>query len=158
SVNEHFLSGKETAKDKIAVVKIDGVLMEGNMGFAQKEIDAAAADPHVKAVLLRVISPGGSITSSDDLYHRLTELRDGKNIKQKGGAKTLVVSMGAVAASGGYYISMPAKYIVAETTTITGSIGVYAAFPNIAGLAKEYGFGMNVIKAGAVKDSGSMFK
>jgi len=158
SLTEHFHSGKDSAKDKIAIVKIDTVLMEGNTGFALKQIDAAAADNKVKAVIVRVNSPGGSITASDDLHHRLIELRDGKNIKQKGGAKTLVVSMGAIAASGGYYISVPAKHIVAETTTITGSIGVYAAFPNIAGLADKYGFGMNVIKAGAVKDSGSMFK
>jgi protease-4 len=66
--------------------------------------------------------------------------------------------MGALTASGGYYISMPGQHLFAEPTTITGSIGVYASFPNIAGLAKEYGFGMNVIKAGEVKDSGSMFK
>jgi protease-4 len=65
--------------------------------------------------------------------------------------------MGALAASGGYYISMPAEYLFAERTTITGSIGVYAAFLNIEGLAKNVGFNMNVIKAGDMKDSGSMF-
>jgi protease-4 len=65
--------------------------------------------------------------------------------------------MGSLAASGGYYIAMPAQYLVAERTTITGSIGVYASFPNIADLADKYGFRMETIKAGAVKDSGSMF-
>jgi protease-4 len=65
--------------------------------------------------------------------------------------------MGSLAASGGYYAAMPAEYIFAERTTITGSIGVYAAFPNVAGLATRYGVSMNVIKAGDIKDSGSMF-
>src|SRR5262249_62128403 len=86
------------------------------------------------------------------------ELHDGSNIHQKGGKKPIVVSMGSLAASGGYYISMPADYLIAETTTITGSIGVYAAFPNIADFANEHGISMNIIKAGAIKDSGSMFK
>jgi protease-4 len=65
--------------------------------------------------------------------------------------------MGSVAASGGYYIAMPAKFLMAEQTTITGSIGVYAAFPNIATLADKYGVRMEIIKAGDIKDSGSMF-
>jgi protease-4 len=158
SIQEQFHSGKSSARDKIAIIKMDGVIMEGSNSFVQKEIDQAAADSHVKAVVLRINSPGGTITGSDDLHRRILELKQGKNPQQKGGAKTVIVSMGAVAASGGYYIAMPADYIVAETTTITGSIGVYAAFPNISGLAKEWGIGMNVIKAGAIKDSGSMFK
>src|SRR5262249_11470813 len=120
--------------------------------------EAAASDSHVKAVVLRINSPGGTITGSDDLHRRLTELRDGTNPRQKGGKKPLVVSMGSLAASGGYYVAMPAEDIAAERTTITGSIGVYAAFPNISGFAKEHKFGMNVVKAGAIKDSGSMFK
>ncbi len=158
SAIEHFHSGKSSARDKIAIVKMDGVIMEGQLGFIHKQIEQAATDSNVKAVVLRISSPGGSITGSDDLYRRLIELRDGTTHQQKGGKKTLVVSMGAMAASGGYYIAMPAEYIFAEVTTMTGSIGVYAAFPNVAGMGEKLGFGINLIKAGAVKDSGSPFK
>jgi protease-4 len=123
-----------------------------------RQIDAAAEDANVKAVVLRVESPGGSITASDDLHRRLTQLRDGGGEKKTSPKPNLIVSMGNVAASGGYYISMPAKTLYAERTTMTGSIGVYAAFPNISELAKTYGVSMDIIKRGDVKASGSMFK
>jgi protease IV len=156
SLRKHHHSGKRGAADKIALVRVDGLLMEGLINYAQKQIDEAAEDNSVKAVVLRINSPGGSITASDDLHKRLHDLRFG-NPQKKTNPKKLVVSMGSLAASGGYYIAMPAEYLVAERTTITGSIGVYASFPNIADLADKYGFRMETIKAGAVKDSGSMF-
>jgi protease-4 len=152
----HHYSGKKTATDKIAVIRIEGVLMEGMTSFAEKQIEDAAKDDNVKAVVVRINSPGGSITASDDLFRRLKELRLGNKEKETQ-PKPLVVSMGSLAASGGYYIAMPAQHIVAERSTITGSIGVYASFLNIADLADKYGFRMETIKAGAVKDSGSMF-
>jgi protease-4 len=156
---ERYHSGDKKSLNKIAIIKMDGVIMEGMTSFAQKQIEDAVRDDHVKAVVLRINSPGGSITASDDLHRRLKELRDGTTPGIGTGVKKpIVVSMGALTASGGYYIAMPAEHIVAEPTTITGSIGVYASFPNISGLAKKYGFGMEVIKAGEVKDSGSMFK
>jgi protease-4 len=157
SLVERNLYGKSEAKDKIAVVKLEGVIMEGQTAFVQKEIDRAAADEHVKAVVFRINSPGGTITASDDLHRRIKELVDGKNRKQKGGKKPVVVSMGAIAASGGYYVAMPAEQVMAEQTTITGSIGVYAAFPNVTVLTEKIGFSMNVIKSDVMKDSGSMF-
>jgi protease-4 len=131
--------------------------MEGLTAFAQKQIERAAHDNTVKAVVVRINSPGGSITASDDLHHRLTELRDG-NPTKKTNAKPLVVSMASLAASGGYYIAMPAKTLLAERTTITGSIGVYAALPDATELSKKIGFTMNVIRAGDVKDSGDPFR
>jgi protease IV len=155
-VDERYHSGKSLAKDKIAIVHIDGVIMEGMTRFAHKELERAASDNAVKAVVLRINSPGGSITASDDLHKRITELRDG-NPDKSTQAKPIVVSMGGLAASGGYYVAMPAKTLVAERTTITGSIGVYAALPNITELGNKIGFKMNVIKAGVVKDSGSPF-
>ncbi len=156
ALRKHHHSGKRGAADKIALVRVDGLLMEGLINYAQKQIDEAAEDSNVKAVVLRINSPGGSITASDDLHKRIHDLRFG-NPQKKTQPKKLVVSMGSLAASGGYYIAMPAEYLVAERTTITGSIGVYASFPNIADLADKYGFRMETIKAGAVKDSGSMF-
>ncbi len=156
SIVEHFESGNAQAKDKIAIVDIEGVLMEGMTGFAQKEIERAARDSEVKAIVLRIQSPGGSITASDHLHHMLLELRDG-NTSRGTSAKPIIVSMGSLAASGGYYIAMAGQRIFAERTTMTGSIGVYAAFPNVKALGDKIGFRMDVIKAGEVKDSGSPF-
>jgi len=155
-VEERFHSGSKLASDKIAIVNIDGVLMEGMIGFARRELERAATDHGVKAVILRVNSPGGTITASDDLHQRILELRDGSTEKKTTG-KPVVVSMASVAASGGYYISVPAKTLLAEPTTITASIGVYAALPNVTELGNKVGFSMEVIKAGEVKDSGSPF-
>src|SRR5262249_32206292 len=156
-VRERYYAGDKSAADKIAVVTVDGVLMEGMNAFAEKEIEKAARDSSVKAVVLRIDSPGGSITASDDLHHRLTELRDG-NPQKKTKAKPVVASMQSVAASGGYYIAMPAQTLLAERTTVTGSIGVYAALPNVTQLADKVGFRMEIIRDGEVKDSGSPFK
>lgn len=152
---EHHHSGNKSATNKIAIVQIDGVLMEGLMSYAYKQIEQAAKDKDVKAIVVRINSPGGTITESDHVYHRLIELRDGKDGNK---AKPLVVSMGSIAASGGYYIAMPAKMLLAEKTTITGSIGVYASFLNVKELTDKYGVHMNLIKAGRVKDSGSPFQ
>jgi protease IV len=157
-LREKVYSGSSTATNKVAVIKMEGVIMEGMLNFVHRQIDAAAEDKNVKAVVLRVESPGGSITASDDLHRRLTLLRDGNPDKKTTAKSDLVVSMGGIAASGGYYISMPAKTLFAERTTMTGSIGVYAAFPNISELAQKYGVSMDIIKRGDVKASGSMFK
>jgi protease-4 len=156
ALEERYYSGKSTAHNKIAVIHVSGVILEGMTGHAEKQIEKAAADSSVKAVVVRINSPGGSIMASDDLHRHLTELRDG-NPEKHTDPKPLVVSMGSLAASGGYYIAMPAKVLVAERNSITGSIGVYAAFPNVTQLADKYGVHLDVIKAGKVKDSGSMF-
>src|SRR5207253_496443 len=128
-LTEKLYAGPATASDKVAVVRIEGVLLEGLTGFAQKQLDRAAADTSVKAVVLRINSPGGTITASDDLHRRITDLRDG-NAPKNTAPKPVVVSMGSLAASGGYYIAMPAGTLFAERTTLTGSVGVYAALPN----------------------------
>jgi protease IV len=165
-VREKFHGGTSGATDKVAVVAVEGVIMEGALAFAHKQIDRAASDKTVKAVVVRIESPGGTITASDDLHRRLVHLRDGttpKYANQSPAGKPLVVSMGNLAASGGYYIAMPAKKagdekkIFAEPTTITGSIGVYASFPDIHKLGEKYGIGMKMIKAGDIKGSGSLF-
>ncbi len=165
-VHEKFHSGAAGADDKVAVVTIEGIIMEGALTYAHKQIDKAAGDKNVKAVVVRIESPGGTITASDELHRRLVHLRDGTTPKYAAdnpAAKPLLVSMGNLAASGGYYIAMPAKKtkdeikIFAEPTTITGSIGVYASFPDIHKLADKYGVEMKMVKAGDIKGSGSMF-
>src|SRR5262249_11162766 len=145
SLPERDYSGKKSAGDKVAVVRIEGVLLEGLNDFAEKQIEQAARDPKVKAVVVQINSPGGSITASDDLHRRLTRLRDG--VTDKGtGPNPLVVSMASMAASGGYYIAMPAHTLYAERTTMTGSIGVYASFPDVTGLSEKVGVDMTIIK------------
>ncbi|MCE9529669.1 MAG: signal peptide peptidase SppA [Planctomycetes bacterium] len=155
---ETRLWGDDDIKDKIAVIRIDGVLMEGVTRHYLQQIEQAANDKRVKAIVVRIDSPGGTITASEEIHRALTQLRDGKLLKYpESKPKKLVVSMGAIAASGGYYIAMPAERIFAEQTTITGSIGVYASLPNVAKFINQHGVHFELIKAGGIKASGSPF-
>src|SRR4029077_17289974 len=101
-LEEKFFSHSETAQQKVAIITIEGTITHSD-GFAKWQIDQAAKDPNVKAVVVRVDSPGGTVTGSDYLYHHLKMLREGENNGRK---VPLVVSMGGIAASGGYYLSM----------------------------------------------------
>jgi protease-4 len=154
---EKLYSGSKSASDKVAVVTIDGILLESFLGHAHKQLEQAAKDEHVKAVVLRINSPGGSVTASEDLHQRIVRLRDGDKEKNTP-AKPVVASMGGVAASGGYYIAAPASRILAETTTTTGSIGVFVTVPNVSDLTAKYGVAVNIVKAGDLKASGSLFQ
>jgi protease-4 len=108
--------------------------------------------------VLRIDSPGGTVTASEELYQCAINLRDDNDRRFPGtGQKPVSVSMGGVAASGGYYIAMAGKPVAAERTTITGSIGVFAALPNIAELARDNGIKVHLVKAGDIKGSGSFF-
>jgi protease-4 len=156
SLEEHLHAGDSKARNKVAIVHIDGLILEGLIDYAREQIQAAALDERIKSVVVRINSPGGSITASDDLFQRIRRLNIG-DADRETPAKPVIVSMAGIATSGGYYIAMPSKHIFAERTTITGSIGVYAAFPNVSELAQKWGVKMNVIKRGEVKDSGSMF-
>lgn len=121
---------------KIAIVMAEGVIIDGKGQAAQigdkdyvKIIEELRQDDDIRAVVLRVNSPGGSAMASDHIWQSLMDLRES--------GKPLVVSMGALAASGGYYISAPANHIIAEPSTITGSIGVVSAIPQFQDLLKE---------------------
>lgn len=158
-LGERHVHGTATARDKVAVVRISGAILESNNAFAIDQIKVAAKDPAVKAVVLRIDSPGGTISASEDLYRAIVELRDATGKRFPGsGPKPVVASMGALAASGGYYVAMPAKPVFAEPTTITGSIGVFAALPNVHGLIERNGVKVELIKAGAIKAGGAMFQ
>ena len=119
-IQQKHHSGAREAKDKVAIITVSGAILEGD-GFAKRQIDRVRDDEDVKAVVVRVNSPGGTIAGSDYIYHHLTRLRNEKKIP-------LVVSMGSIAASGGYYVAMAVgdqeNSIYAEPTTTTGSIGV----------------------------------
>jgi protease-4 len=157
-VTETHLYGPKRASDKVAVIRAEGPLVEGVDRYILREIQTAARDKHVKAVVIRIDSPGGTIAASEDIHRELTRLRTGQHPRYPGiQPKPLVASMGSIAASGGYYIAMPAEKVLAERNTLTGSIGVFAALPNVAELANKYGVHMELIKAGGIKGSGSPF-
>lgn len=156
SVSEVFFTGEPTAKDKVAIVRIDGALVEGFTSFAHQQLRRAARDHSVKAVVLAIDSPGGTVTASDELYHTCVQLREGKLPGQQH-AKPLVVSMGSVAASGGYYVAVAADLLFAQPTTLTGSIGVYAQLFDVSDGAAKLGIGLPMIKKGELKGSGSPF-
>lgn len=153
---EKHLYGRRRATDAVAVVRADGALVEGFDSHILRQIEKAGRDPTVKAVVVRIDSPGGTIGSSEAIHRELTRLRAGQHPRFPDfKAKPLVASMGSIAASGGYYIAMPAEKVFAEKSTLTGSIGVYAALPNVSKLANENGVRLELVKAGAIKGSGS---
>ena len=143
--SEYDLSGSSA---KVAVVELNGTILSSREIVST--IQTLAENNSVKAVLLRVDSPGGGVAASQEIYEEVKSVRDSM--------KPIVVSMGAVAASGGYYVSCGATRIVANPGTITGSIGVIATFPNFSKLMEKIGLQMNVIKSGEYKDSGSPFR
>jgi protease IV len=152
---ERFHSGDKSARQKIAIVRVEGMIAEVFSSFPGQQLREAAQDDHVKAVVLLINSPGGTVTASDQLWKQVKDLHDGKWDRQSF-PKAIVVAMESIAASGGYYIAVPADKIYAQPTTVTGSIGVYASFLDVHTLAEKYGVGMNVIKKGELK-GGSMF-
>ena len=133
---------KSKANDKVAVLYLEGdITDESGEGIVGKEVvktlKKIRKDKDVKALVLRVSSPGGSADASEQIWHAV------QNIKAD--SIPVVVSMGAYAASGGYYISCGADYIYAEPTTITGSIGIFGTIPNVAKLRNKVGLDIDGI-------------
>ncbi|MBI4849108.1 MAG: signal peptide peptidase SppA [Nitrospirae bacterium] len=141
------VSRKSPLGDKVALVRVTGVILDSSDVI--EELKEHSKDSSVKAIVLRIDSPGGAVAPSQEIYEEI------KKIKEK---KKVIVSMGTVAASGGYYISAPADRIVANAGTLTGSIGVIMEIPNISGLMQKIGVETQVIKSGAHKDIASIFK
>jgi protease-4 len=153
-VQEKYFSHQKAARDKVAIITIDGLIVGGD-GFVRRQIERARRDDSVKAVVLRVDSPGGTINGSDYYYHHLRKLVDEDE-------KPLVVSMGGLAASGGYYVSMAVgdapESIFAEPTTWTGSIGVIIPLYQAVDLMDKLGVKENSIASGPLKEMGSFSK
>lgn len=159
-LRETVLEGE--ADGKILVIPIAGVItdkpqrrtlrtMPGMVEEVVAHLRLAERDDLVKAVLLKIDSPGGATTASDMLYHEIV------GFKQRSGKKVVVCMMN-LATSGGYYVSLPADAIVAHPTTVTGSIGVILVRPQISGLMDKIGVDVKVNKSGANKDMGSPFR
>jgi protease-4 len=151
-----------TGDEKILVLSIQGTisdqpkekLLRTHPSMVQEvisQLKRAEQDPLIKAVLMKVNSPGGTVTASDILYHEI------RSYKERSGIK-LVVAMMNVAASGGYYLSLPADWIMAHPTTITGSIGVIFSRPGVSGFMEKLGLALHVSKSGELKDMGSPFR
>ncbi len=130
--------------EKVGVIEVKGVI--ANSQPIIENLAKFRKDASVKAVVLRIESPGGGVSPSQELY---------EEVRRTVGVKPVVVSMGSVAASGGYYIASAAQKIYANPGTITGSIGVILQFTNFEELLKKIGFRMEIVKSGVYKDVGN---
>jgi len=130
--------------NRIGVIEVKGVI--DDVQKTLKDVVKFRKDPNVKAIVLRVESPGGAVGPSQELYRELKRTRD---------TKPVIASLGAVAASGGYYIASATSRIYASPGTVTGSIGVIVYYPNLQGLFEKIGYRMTAIKTGQFKDLGN---
>jgi protease IV len=159
---ETVLEGKGDAK--VLIVEIDGVITEtsevadflgtvseGTVGRLHEELEKARSDDRIKALVLKINSPGGTVTGSDLLYDEIRRFREERKVP-------VVAQLMGIAASGGYYVALAADEIYAQRTTVTGSIGVIFSGFNVAGLMEKLGVENQTITSGAFKDSGSMMR
>lgn len=154
SLTEQYVSGDKEASDRIAIVEIDGTIMSPFTERTLKILKRIENDANVKGIVLAVESPGGFVADSQRIYDRLKALHETKG-------KKIYVSMGRLAASGGYYVAMgagPQGKIYAEPATWTGSIGVIIPRYDVSKLASDYGVKSEPLVTGPFKDALSPFK
>jgi protease IV len=132
------------SQHKVAVVYVEGVLDDSTAFF--EEFDKYKDREDVKAIVIRIESPGGTIVPAQEIFEEIRKLR---------GNKTVLASLGNVAASGGYYVASAAEEIVANPGSLTGSIGVLSVFQNYQELMKKIGFRTSIMKSGRYKDLGN---
>lgn len=148
---EEVIVKQSEARRKIVVVPIQGLIFSEDLGgynlvdLIKARLQRAAEDDEVKAVLLNVDSPGGEVLAADEIYKAIARF-------QKESKKPVVAALGSLAASGGYYVSVPCRWIVANEMTITGSIGVIMHAYNYRGLMDKIGLRPEVFKSGKYKD------
>lgn len=159
-LKEFTIEGK--GREKIAMIPVSGLIhdiskkdmIRSNPSMVQDvvaQLRLAEKDDEVKAVMLKIESPGGSVTASDILYHEI------KAFKERSGKKVTAVIMN-VAASGGYYIALPADWIIAHPTSVTGSVGVIFLRPQLFALMDKIGVEVAANTSGENKDMGSPFR
>ena len=132
--------------DRIALIRVEGVILDSQTTIG--ELKRFSENPSVKAIVIRIDSPGGGVVPSQEIYNAVKRVRSKHN-------KAVIASMGSVAASGGYYIAAATDRIVANPGTLTGSIGVIMETANVEGLLQKIGVEGVVIKSGKYKDVGS---
>jgi protease IV len=149
---EQFVDGEEDAKDKIAVIYVTGVISSSEDGAVgeggmvadiEDQLQQAVDDKHVKAIILRINSPGGEVVASDEIYQAVVAARE---------KKPIVASIDTVGASGAYYIAVGADYLMANELSITGSIGVIMESFTYGDLADKIGIKFYTFKSGKYKD------
>ncbi|NWF76419.1 MAG: signal peptide peptidase SppA [Nitrospirae bacterium] len=133
--------------ERIALIRIEGPIFDSKEAI--EEIKKYSKDQTIKAIVLRIDSPGGAVAPAQEIY---------EEVRKAVAKKKVVVSMGSVAASGGYYIASPASRIIANPGTLTGSIGVIMEIPNLEGLMNKLGIRTEVVKSGRHKDIASIFR
>ena len=159
-LKESTLQGK--AKQKIVIIPVRGIISDApRVGFVRtrpsivqevvSQLRLAEKDKNVKAVILKIDSPGGTVTGSDILYNEIVNFKNRTDT-------TVVAAMMGVAASGAYQISLTADYILAHPTTVTGSIGAVMVRPKVTGLMHKVGVGVEINKSGKNKDMGSPYR
>jgi len=139
-------SGGSVFGARVAIVELEGTIVD--VDDLVRELKSHRDNPLVKAVVLRINSPGGVVGPTQELHAAVLRLREAR--------KPVVASLGAVAASGGYYVAVAADKIYANPGTLTGSIGVIFQLPNLDGLMKKVGVEYVVVKAGQYKDIGNI--
>lgn len=158
-LRERYISGDARTPKKVAIVNVTGLIADtaggrltpaGNFKHVMQQLKKAREDDKVVSVLLEVNSPGGSVTASDIILHEVE--------RTKKAGKKVIVWMGDLAASGGYYVSCKADEIYACNTTLTGSIGVIMNLVNLEGLSEKIGVKPVVFKCGELKDMGSPYR
>jgi protease-4 len=134
-------------RDHVGVVEIEGIIADPRPVL--KQLKELQTNEHTKAIVLRIDSPGGGVGPAQEIY---------REVKRTVRSKPVVASMGAVAASGGYYVAAACDHIMANPGTITGSISVIMEFANIETLLDKLGVSAHVLKSGKYKDAGSPFR
>ncbi|MCC6220083.1 MAG: signal peptide peptidase SppA [Deltaproteobacteria bacterium] len=139
---------KKVVSDKaVGVVAIEGEILSSKK--FRKSIEERVADEKIKAIVVRIDSPGGAVGASEEIYRAILKARE---------KKPVVCSLGNIAASGGLYAAVGCEKIITNESTLSGSIGVVLMIPNFSDVMKDLGIGMTVIKSGKYKDSGSPFR
>lgn len=136
-------------EDRIALIRVEGVILDAQTTVG--DLKKYGESPSVKAIVIRIDSPGGGVVPSQEIHDAIKRLRNKTN-------KAVIASMGTVAASGGYYIAVATDRIIANPGTLTGSIGVIMELANLEGLLKKIGVQNVVVKSGRYKDLGSPFR
>jgi protease-4 len=145
-INLFFPDLDLSTDDRIALIRVEGVILDSQTTI--EELKRFSENPSVKAIVIRIDSPGGGVVPSQEIYDAVKRVRSKNN-------KAVIASMGSVAASGGYYIAAATDRIVANPGTLTGSIGVIMETANVEGLLQKIGVEGIVIKSGKYKDVGS---
>ena len=134
---------------KIGIVEINAPIIESRDII--EDLNYFLEEKNIAAIVVRINTPGGGVAASQEIYNKVKKIADSQS-------KPIVASMGGVAASGGYYVALGADTIVANTGSVTGSIGVIMSYPILQELMQKFGITQETIKSGEMKDAGSIYR